>query len=77
VERLKLRWSAGTIENKFSKGGTFLAAKNMQQTHHVYQAIHHNITTKTPPRHTAFSKTTPENTRKSGHFARHHVEREN
>jgi hypothetical protein len=42
----------------FKKLACFSAPENDHPSHHLYRAIHHNFTTKTPPLRTAFSKTT-------------------
>jgi hypothetical protein len=56
-------------ENKFLKVGKFSAPENDHQNDHVYHAIHHRLTTKTPPLRTTFSKTTLKNTSKTASFA--------
>jgi hypothetical protein len=43
--------------------------KNDQQSDRKYHAIHHKLTAKKPPLHTAFSKTTLKNTGRSGAFS--------
>jgi hypothetical protein len=50
---------SGPNQNDFQKLACFSAAKSGQQTHHVYHAIHHNFTTKTPPRNITFSQDHP------------------
>jgi len=53
----------------------FLAPENGHPAHHVYHAIHHNFTTKTPSLHTGFPKTTLKNTSKTALYApRHHTQ---
>jgi hypothetical protein len=48
----------GNPQNNFGEVGIFFALGNGRQSDHVYHAIHHNFTTKTPPLPTTFPKTT-------------------
>jgi hypothetical protein len=56
-------------QNYFQKLACFSTPENHHPTHHNYHAIHHKLTTKTPPLRTAFSKTTLKNSSKTGGFS--------
>jgi hypothetical protein len=53
----------------FKKLACFSAPGNTHPKHHVYHAIHHNFTTKTPPAAHRVSKTTLKNTSKLGFYS--------
>jgi hypothetical protein len=56
--------SPGLIEKKIvPRNGKFPRQKNMVSKHHVYHAIDHNFTTKTPRSAHRFFPKTPEKTR--------------
>jgi hypothetical protein len=44
------------VEKIVSKSGMFSCAENVVSKHHVYHAIHHNFTTKTPQSAHPFSQ---------------------
>jgi hypothetical protein len=46
----------GLVEKIVSKSGMFSCAENVVSKHHVYHAIHHNFTTKTPQSAHPFSQ---------------------
>jgi hypothetical protein len=61
--------SPGNPQKYFRKLACFSAPENDHPTHHIYPAIHHNFTTKTPRLRTTFLKTTLKNGRKSAVFS--------
>jgi hypothetical protein len=44
------------LKNKVGDSGSFFGGKNCPSRHHVYHAIHHVFTTKTPQENSIFSE---------------------
>jgi hypothetical protein len=59
-----------TSENKPENNGVILEPRKLQSAVHVYHAIHHVLTTKTPSIKPGFSKTTLKTPAKNNEFAR-------
>jgi hypothetical protein len=61
-------------KNNLVKVGKISAPKNERLSDHIYHAIDHNFTTKTPARKRTFPKTTLKNASKAAHSDRGHAE---
>jgi hypothetical protein len=52
-------------ENKVAESEIFSSSKNSHLSHHVPPHIHHEFTTKIPPKNTRFSRTPSKNARET------------
>jgi hypothetical protein len=57
---LPSRWRPENKRNNFEKVGNFSAPKNDRASDHIYHAVHHNFTTKTPSQNAHFSQNHPQ-----------------